>query len=501
MKFAYTALTGENKKMTGVLDTESMETAQAELHKMGVAIIDVNEISEEEYEKMKKEQKEAGVAKGIQTFTFIAIDPSGKDIEGTIDAVDDYSAFKRLKSEYKFSIKDLYLSSATDEEKERAKGMLESFESRYSAEEETAKQEEKQVDESDEEISHELVQEIDNLIVNTKSLLESKSELFSTDLIREIQGALGELELIRTSNNIRHITEVSNTLYELISNPDKVQGDIQDEDYKTIMSRVEESALIKKEFDLYKKAIAVTGAKRIFKNIADKLKVSTLKEDPKKPLSAIKKAKIKLYNLFSRLSAVKPKPKKNKSKNRLIIAIESLNNYLKAPSPALKKARKKELAKAVKALFGKKYADNIIEEKVKEPEAKEKKDLKQVKKKEEVIEVISEKEITGDVETAGKKKDFGGIFIEIDSFLSWLLCFYIIYFFLVDFSIEKNFGLSMEFIYSTLKTPLILDITIFLLIFHLVLRIKNLHFRKNFIASAFLMFLGIGLFAMIILNF
>ena len=54
MKFFYTALTTDNKKITGVLDTPDRENATAELHKMGVAILSVNEISEEEYVKFQK---------------------------------------------------------------------------------------------------------------------------------------------------------------------------------------------------------------------------------------------------------------------------------------------------------------------------------------------------------------------------------------------------------------------------------------------------------------
>ncbi|MFC1734320.1 hypothetical protein ACFL6I_28790, partial [candidate division KSB1 bacterium] len=69
MQFSYTALTSDNKKITGVLDVETKEAAEAELHKMGVAILSVSEISAEEAAKIQEKEEEVKVEKGIQTFT------------------------------------------------------------------------------------------------------------------------------------------------------------------------------------------------------------------------------------------------------------------------------------------------------------------------------------------------------------------------------------------------------------------------------------------------
>ena len=93
------------------------------------------------------------------------------------------------------------------------------------------------------------------------------------------------------------------------------------------------------------------------------------------------------------------------------------------------------------------------------------------------------------------------ILSEIDSFISWLLCFYIIYFFLVNFALEKNTGLNSEFVIKTFKTPLILNITILLLIFHFALRVKSIYLRGNILASLFLLFLSIGSYIILIVNF
>ena len=504
MKFSYTALTGDNKKMTGVLDTVSLEAAQAELHKMGVAIIAVNEITEEEFERMKTEQAAVSVAKGIQTFTFLALDPNSKEVEGTIDSADDYSAYKRLRTEYKFKINDLYPSNATDDQKQLAKGVLEGFESRLESELAETKSKESKSDENAEgETSHELIAEIDNIIINTKSLLESKSDLFSNTLLREINDTLGELERVRTSNNVKHITEISNNLYELISNPDKTNGNVSDVAFKSMLTKLQDSALVKKEFDLYKKAIQSTGMKKIFKSIADKLKSMTAskEDDATKQSNVIKKAKNRLHKFLEKLTAKKA-PERKKPKSAFAILIETLTSYLKASSPVLKKARKKEFVKALKTLFKKDKKDEIqkTEEKALIPEVQKSSAGTSKAGVSEKTAINGESEIRAE-DTKKKGRDFTSFFVEIDSFFSWLLSFYIIYFFLVNFSLEKNIGLNKEFVFRTLKSPLILNITIFLLIFHYALRLKNLHFRHNFFASLFLIFLSLGIYAILIINF
>jgi len=488
MKFSYTALTVDNRKMTGVLDAESLAAAQSELHKMDVAIITVGEITEEEYEKLKKTQEEARVAKGIQSFTFIAVDPNNKEIEGTIDSADDYSAYKRLRTEYKFKINELYLSTVTDAERQTAKKVLEGFEARLESDLEKEKTEKgEEGEEGGEKISRELVAEIDLVIINTKTLMESHRSLFSMDMQKEITETLGELERIRTSNNVKHITEVSNTLYELISNPDKAEGEVADTEYKSILNKLQESALVKKEFNLYKKAIEATGAKKVFKNIVERLKNLTAPkgETPEKPVSALGRAKNKLHKLLEKFTEKKV-TKRKKPKSSFGIFLGALIDYYKATSPVLKKTRKKELVKAFRSIF--KKSVKAVEEAEAEAEAEAKKEA--VKKEKPVEEKIKK-----------GKWDFTDLFLETDSFLCWLLCFYIIYFYLVNFSLEKNIGLSRDFILKTMKTPLILNITIFLLIAHYVLRMRNMHFRHNFFANLFLIFLCLGAYTLLIVNF
>ncbi len=497
MKFSYTALTKDNKKIIGVFDVESQEAAQAELHKMGVAILSVNEISDEEFAKLQETQEAAKVEKGIKTFTFLAVDPNGKEVEGTIDAADDISAYRRLRTEYQFKLNNLYESTATPEQQEAGKGLIEGLEAQL--EQENASKEAEGGEDKDEdsldgesEMDEVLIKEIDLVIINTKKVIEEHRELFSNELFQEIEKTLGNLERIRTSNNIKHITEVSNELYELVSNPDKAEEGELSEDFHNLKDEIGESALVKKEFELYKKAIESTGVKKIFSNIATRLKEMTEPkeeegEEGEGPKGFVAKIKAKVHSISEKFTKKKVpnladiKKKETKPKGKIGLFIEKMQGYFSATSPILKKTRQKEMMKALKDIFKKDHEEGQegTEEAEETEEGGAKKGSKKIK----------------------KGKDFTSVLVEIDSFVGWLLCFYVIYFFLVSFSLEKGIGLDKDFVFKTMKTPLILNISIFLLLMHLILRMKNLHLRKNAIAGIFLMFFGLGLYALLIVNF
>ena len=495
MKFAYTALTKDSKKITGVFDVESQEAAQAELHKMGVAIIAVNEVSEEEYEKLKKEQKEVKKTTGIQTFDFLGVDPNKKEIEGTIDSADDFSAYKRLRTEYQLEVRKLYKTGATETEIQTANGLLLNFEVRLETESPEVKKKDED-EESEDEINKEIIKEVDKVVINAKKAIEEHKDLYGMELLKEINSTLGELQRIRSSNNIKHITEVSNDLYALVSNPDKLEEGVGNKEYQSILNEIQDSALVKKEFELYKKAIKLGGVKKVFEGITKKLKsITKTTDEEEKKAGFITKTKDKIHNFlekFTKKKKVTLIKKEEKPKGRFGLFFEKLTSYFKTTSPILQKTRRKELMKAFKAIFTKK-----------KKETKEPTDTAE-EKGDEAVEAshgVPDKTKPTLSKKTKKKRDFTKIFVEADSFAGWLLCFYIIYFFLVSFSLEKDIGLSREFIFKTLKSPILLNITIFLLLIHFTLRMKNLHFRQNAIAAFFLIAFSLSIYTLLIVNF
>lgn len=98
-------------------------------------------------------------------------------------------------------------------------------------------------------------------------------------------------------------------------------------------------------------------------------------------------------------------------------------------------------------------------------------------------------------------KDFTSFFMELDSFVSWLIFFYLVYFFLASFSLERTLGLPQDLVLKTLSSPLILNIFIFLMVAHLAFTLKIRWFRQNALGTFFLFFLCFGSYTFLILNF
>ena len=482
MKFNYTALSGDNQKLTGVLESESLEAAKSDLHKMGLSIIVISEISEDEYQKLSTSKSEMEKPEGAQTFIFEGVDSNGKDINGTIDSFDDYSAYKRLLAEYKFKVRALYPENASEAEKEKSKSFVAEWDERMKDEGIEAatpfKSGSKDFDDTFEKIDKKIVDETDQFIINTKKIITERSNLFSAPFLREIEKTLGELERIRTSNNIKHISQICNRLYELMSNPDQISGmeNASDDTYQKILASMKGTSLIKRDFDISTKIIGLSQIQMLFKTIIEKFPGKTKNAGQDKPKTGLQKFLFRLSNPAKQKHRSKPKIHKPS-------VLSAFFSFLFAPSAMLRKARKSELLKV--------YAEWKSARRTAKPQKSK------AGKSTPSASTISEEaapEKTG-------KHDFTGLFTEADSFVSWLLFFYIAYFFLVSFSLEKDIGLPRDFVIKTLKSPLIVDIAICLVFLHFIFRLKTIYFRRNFVGSMFLILFGLGIYFLIVINF
>jgi hypothetical protein len=519
MKFSYTALNDQNQKMIGVLEAESLDLAKEELHKMGLSIIGINEISEEEFEKLKKDETAEKAKKGIKTFEFKTIDPSGKVIDGTIDAIDEYTAFKRLITEYHFKVEELYPLNASDAEKTQFIQRIPVWTARLKEEgididAEIAKAK-GQEGEEEFKINQDIIKEIDAFIAHAKKALSEHSDKFSNAVLQEIQKTLAELERIRTSNNIKHITEVCNRLYEFLSHPDQLTEEEIDTAYKGIVDSMGKNKIIKKEFDITKKAIGLKDMRSVFNKIIEKLNLpERFQIGPKK---VITKPKEKIE------PKAKPEEFTVETGPKFLDVIKKAFSYVSAQNKALRKTKRQELIelynkwreskKPVKEIPEEPVQEEKIEKPLEKPpapppygagpaEAVEVSE-KAPPKPEEVTamekELMKEEEVG--IEKPKTKLDLTSVFVEFDSFIAWLLFFYISYFFLVDFTMEKSIGLEHDFVMKTLQTPLIINITIFLIVTHFLFKIKIAHFKNNVLGSLFLFFLGFGIYTLVIINF
>lgn len=113
-RFKYIAYSKDQKQLVGYMDAVSLEEARAELHKLGLSVINIDVTTEEQ----------AGPGTGKKTFEFEAADKTAKRLIGTIDAENIFQAYLRLIGEYKFKIYWIVDASLPDVEKEQQKSQL-----------------------------------------------------------------------------------------------------------------------------------------------------------------------------------------------------------------------------------------------------------------------------------------------------------------------------------------------------------------------------------------
>lgn len=479
MKLKYTALGANSQKLEGVLEAESVDAARAELHKMGLSIVGISEVSEEAFAAESLKTHEARGTESITAYYFLARDQQQKEVNGTIDSRDAYSAFRRLMTEYHFDVLDLYPQSAADPAAESSKSQFEPWKKRLQEEGVDVRQKsiagtKGELDEG-EKMSEEIVTEMDQFIINTKKIMNDHRDQYTEAFFTEIEKKLNELERIRASNNLKHITKVCNDLYELISNPDAVKvsesGEI-DRDYSDTVSRLRGNGFIANRFQfleahrIKKKAIRFERIQKVFAKI---LKTINRKKAGEIDAQLEQKVRGKHARWIAKLSS-QIKGESGGSGPSLMNVIRKFFAFIGTGNNIMRRAKKQEMIKAYNEW--KSYRS-------------------EVKAKKKAGQPVPEE--------AGH--DFSEFFMELDSFVGWLLFFYIAYFFLVSFAIEKNVGLPKDLVMKTLASPLIVNISIFLIFAHLAFTLKVRLFRANFLGSLFLFFLSFGVYTILMVNF
>ncbi len=493
MKFKYTALGASNQKLEGVLDAESIDAAREELHKMGLSVVGISEVSAQEAAVAESQSKvQASTQGGIVTFYFIAKDTQAKEVNGTIDAKDANSAYRRLLTEYRFDVVDLYPQSSTNPAADSSKEKFEEW--KHQMEDEgidltnKSAAEAKSEEEDGEKISQDIIAEMDQFIINTKMILKNHPDNYSEAFLKEIQNTLNELERIRSSNNLKHITKICNELYELVSNPDKLGKDVtEDSEYSSTVSKLKGSGFVANSFQfqqlhsLQKKLARFERTQQVFSKIKKVFNRKGADKIDQNMASRIKKRRARWLAKLSRGL----KGKNGDEAPSIFRIFSKFFSFISAPNVILRRARKQDIAKA------------FTKWKEYRKQSKTKKLVDRIERQSTPADTTTDSIDTIPVE----RKDFVAFFMELDSFAGWLLFFYIAYFFMVSFAIEKNVGLSQELVLKTIASPLIINISIFLVIAHLAFTLKIKFFRSNFLGSLFLFFLCFGGYTLIVVNF
>jgi len=474
MTFDYIALNKSNKKVEGEIVAEDLSAARKRLHGMSLTVLAINKRKE-----ASELQENVAEKKDYTSFEFKGVDDRGKEIIGTIDAKDALRAYIRLKNEFLFDVKYLFDLDADEIEKERQKKQLaKELQQKYELTGFAEKEKETQKEENDLiELEKKnakkldfLRNQVDTMIAKIKVvLLKVQNEKEKQAEINQIRTLIGELERIKMSNNIKHIRGMAERILDLAESLFKGK-----EGYHAVIKQKENL----KAFDMgrlqqmqYRELVEIKGisgaldkASKLFKKYVSKIGIY---KESKSELEGITDKQILTSQDFLAETDL----------------LDKSQNDLKN---SFKKNFKRIFALGKTTLVERKIAWHNMLVLLKVFIFKFKKDKKNQNKQKSFFPTFLKPKALD-----YSKKDYQGVFIEINHFLGWLICFYLGYFYLGSLVIQKNLTFFKEFFYKTILSDLLLGLLFAFFVFHLLTNLKIKFFRQSFWATFSLLFVGI----------
>lgn len=212
-QFQYTAVNASGKKLSGVIAAATEDEARKQLNVFGVSILEIKKTAETPVESVSKEP---GTSEELNKFEFEAFDKAGKKIVGTIPASSRYKAFQRLVEEYSFEVAYVVPLGTSPEEKERAKkedlSMLKAeYMENAKAKGITADSTE-QSNQEFEKKRQALLKKVDFILGKIKDLVAQYSDAIKVENKKNIQTYIDKLLRIKSSTNLDYIEHVSEEL-------------------------------------------------------------------------------------------------------------------------------------------------------------------------------------------------------------------------------------------------------------------------------------------------
>jgi len=115
--FKYTVANKQNKKLAGSIEAPDETSARAELNNLGFSILELALSDEVSHNETQPEKTSEGHIK----FVFEAINPQGQKITGTISALEEIAAYKRLTEEYDLTVTAIWKEGSTEDQIKSAK--------------------------------------------------------------------------------------------------------------------------------------------------------------------------------------------------------------------------------------------------------------------------------------------------------------------------------------------------------------------------------------------
>jgi len=217
-KFYFQAVTKNGKTVSGSVISDTESEARTKLAQNGLAILSITK-------GVPQKDKNSDVT----LFYFKAINQEQKKVHGTIEAVDRYDAYRKLRSEYYFNVLYVVADNLPPGEKQvlKLKGIESELVARYKEETSKSKHETKKMSRDEKvELIVQLQEqqigairnEISEIIKKVELLLEKNGKYIDKTKNREIKERIDLLARLRQSNSIAHLQNLTrNVLFQLAS--------------------------------------------------------------------------------------------------------------------------------------------------------------------------------------------------------------------------------------------------------------------------------------------
>jgi len=464
--FKYTVASSKGKKLSGSIEAQSETLARNELNNLGFSILELTEIkqNEELHQKNPNETK----------YVFEALNPQGQSTIGTITALDEISAYKRLTTEYNLTVTAIWIDGASEDQIKNSKirGTL-YLQQIINSEKENILITETKLSQEDRKRSIIVQTRVEEVLKQVNDLLKEYENDISPDQKQEIDKKIDKLLRIKNSTNLDYIITTAEELLKFIQ---------------------QQEMELKKSGYLEKKTELKMKVKNLLNRLHDTGKPKTLSEDIVKNIQdwqqkhVTKTIRLPWYtrfinNLLTKIEKIFETPEEIRILKTQISAcnsqiIEYIKIYFKEPT----KEYKEKVKNAIKTIW--QTRKNAI------------KQLKEVKKS------IKEQETLAKKTTARPQGEFfKSLWEELNEFTGWLLAFYLIYYFVSLYVTSKNFGITAPKGLNFNNTQIFKYALAVIFILHASLTIKTNFFPKKILASAIIFPSAIFLIFFTIVNF
>lgn len=221
-RYHFVAVNPDGKKFSGTVWALSESEARTKISERGLALFSIEEFSAEN----------VSITDGFQQFEFQGVDTEKKPVRGTIEAIDAYEAYAKLRKDYDFELTNVISLSATPEKRQQyqQQGIPPEWIEQYNLEngkkekEKEKKEEQKKIPDDDALLSDQdraelrfYQEEIGKLTTEVLTLLHENEDFLNASARREILDRIGLLSRLRRSNAIDHLRELTKKLLKQLS--------------------------------------------------------------------------------------------------------------------------------------------------------------------------------------------------------------------------------------------------------------------------------------------